>query len=164
MRRVPRAARRREVSTGTSTPQTMALRRVARDGALAAALGAVVGDRVGAPERALARRDDAATTSRDAMTPVVVWCDRASVARGAIDAGDVVALRARDGDGVVIQRVTAVRGAHRGTCALEADARWRGRARDDDGDRGETPVGALRGRIAAVLWPPSAMRIVARGE
>ena len=93
----------------------MTLRRVARDGALALALGAVVGDRVGAPERALARRASASSDARDAFEAVVVWCDRASVARGAIDAGDVVAVRARDGDGVAIQRVDAVRGPSRGT-------------------------------------------------
>ena len=146
----------------TTSRLSMTLRRVARDGALALALGAVVGDRVGAPERALARRASASSDARDAFEAVVVWCDRASVARGAIDAGDVVAVRARDGDGVVIQRVDAVRGPSRGTCALRADAGWRGRDARDDGDAGETPTGALRGRIAAVLWPPSAMRAVTR--
>lgn len=132
----------------------MTLRRVARDGALALALGAVVGDRVGAPERALARRASASSDARDAFEAVVVWCDRASVARGAIDVGDVVAVRARDGDGIVIQRVDAVRGPSRGTCALRADAGWRGRDARDDGDAGETPTGGAsrtdrRGAVAA---------------
>ena len=49
--------------------------------------------------------------------------------------------------------------------AEEEDANEVARVSDDardDGDAGETPTGALRGRIAAVLWPPSAMRAVTR--
>ena len=137
-----------------ATPQSMTLRRVARDGALALALGAVVGDRVGAPERALARRASASSDARDAFEAVVVWCDRASVARGAIDAGDVVAVRARDGDGIVIQRVDAgaralardVRAASGRGMARTRRARRRRRGRDADGGASRTD---RRGAVAA---------------
>ena len=50
----------------------------------------------------------------------------------------------------------------RDRCELRASEAWRGRDDDGGGDVGEVPVGVIRGRVAAVLWPPSEMGAVRR--
>jgi len=155
----------------------MTVRGVLRDGAIAVLAGTVIGARIGAPERALAtstRRDDdgragTSGTVNELAREVVVWCDVSSVGRGAIARGDVVMVRRPLGSSIGAGRVTIQRvvrdesdGLARGRCELRASEAWRGRDDDGGGDVGEVPVGLIRGRIAAVLWPPSEMGAVGR--
>jgi len=152
----------------------MTVRGVLRDGAIAFLAGTVISARVGAPERAVAmteRRDDdgRAGTANERAREVVVWCDVSSVGRGAIARGDVVMVRRPLGSSIGAGRVAIQRvakdesdGLARGRCELRASEAWRGRDDDGGGDVGEVPVGVIRGRVAAVLWPPSEMGAVRR--
>lgn len=155
----------------------MTVRGVLRDGAIAVLAGTVISARIGAPERALAtstRRDDdgragTSGTVNELAREVVVWCDVSSVGRGAIARGDVVMVRRPLGSSIGAGRVAIQRvvrdesdGLARGRCELRASEAWRGRDDDGGGDVGEVPVGVIRGRIAAVLWPPSEVGAVGR--
>ena len=145
----------------------MSLRRRALDLTVLVLAGAVVVDRVGAPE-VVERVDDDGAVER-----VVVWRDARAQRIGKISPGDVVTLRrphGADRGTVTVQVVEASwRASERGEggmdlggrCALGGASRWR--ARGDDGRAvGVVPMGAVRVVLRYVLWPPGAIGTIER--